>query len=260
MIDDFVKEIKKKKSLKGLDDSFVEKLVVSYLNSNKKVKEKLMGHPKPLKSKEFKSLLKEIRGKLHEVYGVFDLGVKDLKRFDGSADWHKRILKRHKSTYERVDDYEFIYDEIFRRVGKAGSVLDLGCGLNPLSYRFINRKLKFYCCDVSQKDVDFLNEYFKVSGISGKAFACDLTEIRSLPKSDICFVFKLLDSLESLKKGVTSELFGKLKCKYAVVSFSTQSIGGRKKIPERKWFVGFLKDYSYEVFETLNEKFYVVKL
>ena len=258
MFDEFVKEIKKKKNLRNLDDAFVRKIVEKYLNSNQKIKKKLFSHERPLKSREFKVMLKAVREKLHEVYGVFEVDKNDLTGFVDSDVWHRKMLEKHRSTRERVDDYEFVYDEIFSKVKNVKSVLDLGCGLNPLSYRFISEKLKFFCCDVC--DVDFLNEYFKKSGINGKAFVCDLTEFDDLPKADVCFMFKLLDGLESLEKGITKKLFKKLRCKYVVVSFSTKSIGGRKKIPERKWFLSFLKKYSYEKFETLNEVFYVIRM
>ena len=38
MFDEFVKEIKKKKNLRNLDDAFVRKIVEKYLNSNQKIK------------------------------------------------------------------------------------------------------------------------------------------------------------------------------------------------------------------------------
>jgi len=272
MIKEFVKTIKDKKSLKNLDDSFVEKLILDYLDKHLKLKKKLVEHPKVLKSKEFDVLLKEVRKKLHEVYGVFNLGVISLdglrKALEGEGDVaeeHKKLLMKHKSSMERIDDYEFIYEKIFSVTGKPKSVLDLACGLNPLSFVFMGlKKVDYYAYEVSSKDVKFLKEYFKLmkgKGLNGKGVAVDLLHAGKFPKTDVCFLFKTLDSLEALKKDYSYELFDKINSKFIVVSFATKSIGGRGKLGDRKWFLRFLekKKYRYEGFELGNEVFYVVR-
>ena len=101
MIKEFVKTIKDKKSLKNLDDGFVEELVLDYLDKHPKLKKKMVEHPKVLKSKEFDILLKEIRKKLHEVYGIFNLGNPNLDGLKGKGDIveeHKKLLMKHKSS------------------------------------------------------------------------------------------------------------------------------------------------------------------
>lgn len=272
MKENFVKEIKKKKTLRNLDDSFVEGIIDEYLKNNNKLHSKLLEHSKPLKSKEFKILLKDIRKKLHEVYGIFDLGKKDLSKFkkfnnidDEFIKLHKELLKKHKSSLERINDYEKIYSRIFKITGKPKSILDLGCGLNPLSFVFMNLdKVDYSAFELSSKDTSFLNEYFKIMkkfGLNGKAFSCNLINVKELPKADVVFMFKLIDTLEDLKKNVSYELIDQIKAKHLIVSFSTKSICGKNKLPERGWFLKLLrvKKLEYECFETDNELFYVIK-
>ena len=274
MIKEFVKVIKDKKSLSSLDDSFVEKLVQDFLDKNEKIKDKLVKHNKPLKSKEFDILLKDIRKKLHEVYGVFNLSdvkLDDLKRklkgeISGDViEEHRKLLVCHRSSKERIDDYSFIYDKIFSITGKPRSILDLACGLNPLSFPFMElKKVDYFAYDVSTKDCKFLKDYFslmKKFGLNGKAVAVDLLHVGKMPKVDVCFLFKVLDSLEALERNYSYELFKKIDAKFVVVSFSMKSIGGVSKLKKRNWFINFLEKekYSYESFETGNEVFYVVK-
>lgn len=273
MLNEFVREIKKKKTLRNLDDSFVRSLTEEYLGNNKKLYLKLLEHKKPLKSREFKILLKDIREKLHEIYGVFDLGKKDIEKFkkfkkidDEFIDLHVSLLKKHKSSFERVNDYEKIYSKIFEITGKPSSILDLGCGLNPLSFIFMKlKKVDYYASELSGKDASFLNDYFKIMkkfGLNGKAFSCDLIHAKELPKEDVVFMFKLIDTLESLKKNISYELIDKVKAKYLVVSFSLVSIGGRTKLPERGWFLKLLREkkLNYETFKVNEELFYVIRI
>lgn len=271
MIKEFVKVIKDKKSLRNLDDNFVERLIQDYLDKNKKIKDKLLQHNKSLKSKEFDILLKEIRRKLHEVYGIFNLASpsldslkKKLKVGSDLIEEHRKVLLKHRSSKERIDDYSFVYDRIFSITGKPKSILDLACGLNPLSFPFMKvKKVNYFAYELSTKDCKFLNEYFKLMkkfGLNGKAVAVDLLHVGKLPKVDICFLFKVLDSLEALKKDYSYELFKKIKAKFIVVSFATRSICSVKSLGKRNWFVRFLEEegYSYESFETVNEKFYII--
>ena len=244
------------------------------MDKNKKIKDKLVKHNKPLKSKEFDILLKDIRKKLHEVYGIFNLSdvkLDDLKRklkgeISGDViEEHRKLLVCHRSSKERIDDYSFIYDKIFSITGKPRSILDLACGLNPLSFPFMElKKVDYFAYDVSTKDCKFLKDYFslmKKFGLNGKAVAVDLLHVGKMPKVDVCFLFKVLDSLEALERNYSYELFKKIDAKFVVVSFSMKSIGGVSKLKKRNWFINFLEKekYSYESFETGNEVFYVVK-
>lgn len=273
MEENLVKEIKKKKTLRNLDDSFVKDVVDEYLRNNNKLHAKLVEHTKPLKSKEFRVLLKDVRKKLHEIYGIFDLGKKDLSKFkrfneidDEFIKLHKELLKKHKSSFERINDYEEIYSRIFKITGKPKSILDLGCGLNPLSFVFMNLdKVDYHAYELSGKDASFLNEYFKIMkkfGLNGKAVSCNLVDVKELPKADVAFMFKLIDTLEDLKKDVSYNLIDKVKAKHLIVSFSTKSICGKNKLPERGWFLKLLrvKKLKYGCFGTENELFYVIKL
>jgi 16S rRNA (guanine(1405)-N(7))-methyltransferase len=275
MIKNFVKAIKDKKSLRNLDNNFIEKLVQDYLKNNKKIRKRLFEHNKPLKSREFNVLLKDIRRKLHEIYGVFNLSSPSLvslrKKLKGkkineeAIKEHRKLLECHKSSKERIDDYGFIYNKIFSVTGTPKSVLDLACGLNPLSFPFMNlKKVDYFAYELSIKDCKFLNDYFSLMkrfGLNGKCTAIDLLHVGKLPKVDVCFLFKVLDSLEVLKKNYSYELFRKIKAKFIVVSFATKSICGINRLGRRNWFVKFLdkENYSYEIFETCNEKFYVIK-
>ncbi len=272
-----ISDVKKKKTLHSLDSSFVEQLILDYFNKNPNIKKKLEAHPKPKKSKDYKVMLKYLRKTLHDVYGIFNISKRDLLELEshlkkvGSLDSktleiHARILNSHKSTQERLNSYTPFYISLFRITGKPKVILDLACGLNPLSYPWMGIKnLTYYAYELSPDDASFIQSYFKIiakySGLRGKAFSSDLLKLPSLPKSDICFLFKALDSLESLKKGISLELIKIINAKFVVVSFPVYSISGKKRLKPRSWFFALLNNLklSYKEVELENEVFYIIK-
>jgi len=277
IIDDITKEIKKKKVLSSLSDDFVKRLLLEFFKEYPQIRTNLEAHPKFLKSKDYKFLLKDIRKNLHDIYGVFILDKKDLsslkehmkevKKIDNEAlELHREILLTHKSSAERLNDYSFIYEKIFSITGKPKNILDLACGLNPLSFPWMNlKKVYYYASELTFEDSKFIQDYFDLmkgyTDLEGKAFAMDLLNLKKLPEVDICFLLKTLDSLEDLERNYSETLLKKIPAKFIVVSFPTMSIGGKNTIKQRGWFFRMMRNlnYSAETFEIENELFYIIK-
>jgi len=276
MIDSFIAEIKKKKNLNSLPDDFVKALIEEFFVKYPKMRSILESHPKPLKSKDFKFMLKEVRKRLHELYGVFIIGRKDLKHLkehlkkvsdldEEALELHMNILKSHKSSSERIDFYSDIYEKIFSVTGKPKTILDLACGLNPLSFPWMSlKKVKYFAYELTKEDSNFIQAYFNMMrpfGLEGESFSLDLMKVEQLPKADVCFLFKTLDTLEDLERNYSEKLLANIPAKFIVVSFPTMSIGGRNPIRQRGWFFRMMRNLglSAETFEIENEIFYVVK-
>lgn len=264
-----VKDIKNKKELSSLEDSFVKGIVEQYIRLNPlKIKEGLT-EKQVAKSKAYKDAIKGVRKVLRGVYGAFKeknfdkrwrlLGeVKGLDDING----HSKILALHKSTKERLPFYEEIYSEIFKATGKPKVILDLGCGLNPFSLPFMKLKDVFYfASELTKEDSDFIQAYFDRIKIKGKAFPLDLTKIGLLPEADVCFLFKMLDTLETLKGNVSRDIIEKVNAKFVVVSFPTMTLGAKAKISPKRlvWFERVISKFEYSSFEVENEKFYIIR-
>ncbi|MBI2667578.1 hypothetical protein HYX17_02295 [Candidatus Woesearchaeota archaeon] len=264
--------IKNKKEFSEIEDEFIAELLYNKINDKDLIK--IAEHSKPEKSKEFKKSLKLIRKILHEVHGVFNIGknrVKLLKELENEIEKsdiinekikniHLELLKTHKSTIERINNYEMIYNKIFS-ILTPESILDLSSGLNPISFPWMNLdKVDYIATELNDNDVKFLNKYFSLMRkfrLNGKAINMNLLKIKKLPKTDICFIFKTLDSLETLKRGATKDILSKIKSKIIVISFPTKTLSG-KNLSKRRlaWFNRLISDYS--TFEIENEIFYIV--
>jgi hypothetical protein len=269
---ELVNEIKRKKELRGISDDFVYNLLTKELEKRRYLKEIIENarNIKELKRNElFLQFFKEIRKMLHEIYGVF--APKDVKRaykiLESELPLEQRIielLKLSRPTKERLNFYPEIYDNLFESVPK--NVLDLACGLNPISIYFSKLKPKeYYFLDVSPEILYINSEILSELGIEPIEFENDLFDP---PKAifdeyEYIFLWKTVPVLEKLEEGYAKELISKLNFEYLVLSFSRKSLSGRRSLGRawRPWVYKLCRELGYSVkkeFETKNEMFFVV--
>lgn len=282
MLDEIILAIKKKRELSTLNNEFIKQKIEKVFEQNKKLREKVQeakSFRELSRSKEFSELKKLVRAELHTVYGVFDLDEKRerrellarLRENPGSADVILRLLLLHQSSKERAQRYLEVYRRIFAVTSAPNTILDLGCGANPYSYTFLRCLPRYIAADLPSEALDDIAEFFRIEGITGKTTGIDLIKecekLGLLLKEnnvDVVFLFKVLDSLESVKRNISVKVIDALAgARCIVVSFPTVSLGGRKTIGEerRAWFEKLLarKTLSYEKFTVGDEVFYVIK-
>jgi len=278
------KKILEKKELKGIAADFLDKFLEEYKLKNPKKFRTLEEKNYNEKSKEFDEIKKEIRKKMRSVHGVFAKNqisqekkkkyISDLKnaKKEEKQNIINKILQSHQSTFERINNYIPLYEMILKNYGsknKINKITDLGCGYNPFAYSYLGCTPKYLAVDINKEDAEFIQEYFDLEKIDGKSIVLDLTEKDNLKivedesrDSDICFMFKLLDSLESKRKGSSQDLFDNTNFKLIVVSFPLKTISGKSEIKgKRKWFdkIKGNKKYKVEEFTLENEIYYLLK-
>jgi len=268
-------DIRKKKDLSGIDESIVKRELKTYFEKSKKSLSTLVQYQieKQLKkSAEYEKVLKAIRAKLYESYGMFQApkNIEDIKQHfmrklharQLSEDDYKLILSSHLSTKERFQSYPQIYEQIFKII-KPKTILDLGCGLNPLSYHYMNRKVQYIASDIDRKNLAFIEQFFNLSGIDGKTQILDIENEQDIQKLafipvDVCFLFKLLE----IDKRTAEKIVSAVDAQVIVASFSTINLSGEPMArPEREWFEKMLHrlGYKFSTFKTENEIFYVIR-
>ncbi len=265
IINELLTEVKKNRKYSTISDEIILNEVKSYLKSNPNI------------SKPDKVFIKEIRAKLHRLYSSYLRGKKnkriklldEFKKDPSNINIINKILLTSVSAKERLSDYENLYKEIFKLTGKPKIIIDLGCGLNPLSYTFMNlEKAEYYAYDIDSEDIGFLNNYFEIAqqlGLSGKAQILNVQNIKDilkLPHSDIIFLFKLLDLIDKKNKNLENIILLLIKkAKFIIASFATRTISGKKmNLPRRKGFELMLNklNLKYQIININNEIFYVI--
>ncbi len=297
---ELIEDIKDKKELRTLDEDFVKNKLVDFFKDRhyEQAKEKFLKklelsktYKQFTKSKEYKFLIKELRAELRRVYGVFILEgyekrkklleqLKDAETVEDKRVIHDKLFLIHKSTKERMDHYEELYQTIFDTIAdfeknrkvlleKKYVFMDLACGMNPISsFLFEDKIKKYYASDISTEDCEFLKDYFDTTKIDAIIFPADLVEKKIFYKLekipvDICFIFKTLDGLERIQRNVSEDLLKSINTKYFAVTFPTLSIGGVREIKEhrRQWFERLLDklEWKYEKFTLNSELLYVIQ-
>jgi len=258
-------EIKKNKKYSSISDEIIIEEINNHLKRNKI-------------EKITKQDIKEIRNKLHRLYSSYLRGKKskrnklleELKENPSNLNILNQILLTSVSAKERLDDYKSLYEKIFLITGKPKIIVDIGCGLNPISFLYMNlEKIDYYCYDIDNEDMNFLNEFFKIMnpyGLNGKAAilnAKDVDKIKQIPNGDIIFLWKLIDLINTKDAKPGEELIKVLmqKTKFIVASFATKTIGGKPmNLPRRKGFELMLErnNFRFETIKTRNEIYYII--
>ncbi len=300
-LDLIIAEIKKKKSIAAVKDEFILKEINKILAQNKRFREKIdsASLDKVSKSKEFKAIVKEVRAVLHRSHGQYQTenigdreklllmlngllvdfkirwqkGDKTILFEEKVVEAHKKILSTNISAKERLAIYPTIYQEIFEITGDPKSIIDIGSGINPVSFPFMMLdSVRYTALELSQKDCDFLVQYFMLMerfGIVGNALPTDILEIKKNPElllnysADIAFIFKVIEPIELSKSHKIGELIiESLNCKWVVVSFATKTISGNPmNVPRRRWFEVMLErlGHDFKIIKKDNEIFYVIR-
>lgn len=270
MIAFLIEEIKKKPQLHHIPDSFVRKYIDSYFLTRGDMRKSLESQPLYSNNRVVKSIVKEVRKEIGEVYGSYQTAHHKKKNKYLQQNSVDELLKCHKSTRERFDYYQQIYTTIISWYNPLG-IADIACGFNPISYPILEHISKnkhyYFVCDLNPEDMDTIEQFFINNYLNGVAYAQDVTQKEFLQNlefqhCDLVLLLKALDSFEKDKKNSSKQLLQELPQKKIVVSFSTQSLVAKKdvSVKKRNWFVRFIEEqeWSYELFEIENELFFLI--
>ena len=246
-----IEKIKDKPPLDRLDNGFVLHFINEFFKRSNTLKIKCENET--LKEREIKKIVKEVRNELNKIYGQF---------------WKVKKVKLnlnydiHQSTFERKEFYHSLYEKLFSITGKPKTVLDIGAGLNPLSYGLIGNDVFYYVNELTKEDCNLIEEYLKKNKFKFEILQGDVLEIKEFPEVDVCFLFKILDSLDLRDHKTSENLINKIKANYLIVSFASVTTKNRgMNYPRRGWFEQMLKrlGYKFNKLEFVNEIFYVIK-
>lgn len=197
----------------------------------------LAGHGNP------KTALKGTKSRLHQVYGAFEreidyeAGFRRLEVAFGArsgpdiAAACREVLRLHQSTVERLPILDEFYAGIWEVTGVPRSLLDLACGLNPLTlpWMHLTPGAQYFAFDIDEPRIAFLNRFFRLAGFPPLASWQDIVCRPPQVEADVALLLKTSPTLERQEKGSTLCLLQALKTPFAVVSFSVKSLGGRAK-------------------------------
>lgn len=226
LISDLTEKIAQSKKYKGLYRPTIERVV----------KESLERYG----SKEVEVKARNI---LHQAWGAYwetrpnfrkllDRFQEEIKNGKDIKEAVLSILSLQSSTKERLPVLGDFYQKIFDVTGLPNSINELACGLNPLTYFWmdLSKTITYKAYDIDVDEVTFLNNIIKFLGSENQiaVFPGDIL-VDDFDYADIVLMLKLLPCLEHQKRNSGLKVLKHQNCKFLVVSYPIKSIKGIEK-------------------------------
>lgn len=192
--------------------------------------------------KSTKEAIKGTKNRLHQIAGAYFSSQPNYQK------WHSQlrsaagnqgklkaacrsIMGNHVSTKERLSILDEFYKTIFKDLPRIYTILDLACGLNPLAIPWLPKKsdVRYHAVDIYTDLAEFYDEIWGLLGVDGNAYSEDITTGVPQIYADLAILVKAVPCLEQLEKNVGINILQQVKADYVLVSFPSQSIGGKSK-------------------------------
>lgn len=230
-----------------------------------------------LSKRSEKEAFKEVKGRLHQLLLSFEAKPSEYLKLANDLEVaaalgrdqlmkaaHKGLML-HASTRERIIIMDDFYSKVFE--GKAySSVVDLACGLNPLSLPWMGlpENVSYLAADASDGPGAAVRSFFKSWGADGSFLHCDLSQGVPEGRFDVALLMKALPTLDRIKEGLGIECVEAVDAPVVVVSFPTKSLGGKRKGMGRNYEEGFSSaaeraGWSYSKLEFPGELAFIVR-
>lgn len=194
------------------------------------------------KRPSLKTAVKATKNKLHQVGGAYRDGRPDyekglalLRAAVGDAAAFRaacrEMMQWHASTRERLPILDLFYEQTLAGLPPVRTVLDVACGLNPLSRPWMpfGEDVVYTAYDIYADAMAFVAQFMALAGINGRAAVRDVLHDPPTEPVDLAFVLKTLPCLEQLDKNAADTLLDALNARYLLISYPTASLGGRGK-------------------------------
>jgi len=229
------------------------------------------------KRRSFRAALKATQSRLHQIYGAYESAPSYEWAYEVLAEAYAqgsqeairqasaRVMELHASTRERIPILHQLYPAVWSRIGTPGSVLDLACGLNPVALPWMGlaEGTAYEAVDIDTERASFLNRYFDLTLVQGRATLVDLVEEAPDTRADVALLMKTSACLERQRKGSTVRLLDAVRARWAVVTFPAHSLGYKEKgMPQHyaQWMREMAAGRSWDVsrIDMAGELVYVV--
>jgi len=167
-------------------------------------------------------------------------GSADLRRIEGLR---AGLLEAHKSTRERMPHYAEFYEHFFELLGVPSRLLDLACGMHPLSYPFAGQGAGtelYVAFDKDERASQAVRAYARVVGqhrlVGVRGTFADVGWMDSLPapgRWDVALMLKVVPVLNRLDRRAAARL-AEVPARRILLTGSIQAMTRRQSIEARE--------------------------
>ncbi|MCP4415400.1 MAG: 16S rRNA methyltransferase [Chloroflexi bacterium] len=216
------------------------------------------------KRPSLKAAIKATKNKLHQVGGAYrrsrfdyEKGVELLRETAVSPQAFRAtcqtLMRSHASTRERIPILDDFYQAILADLPPIRTVLDVACGLNPLTWPWMPfaMETEYIAVDIYADMLNFIAEFFAIAGVNGRIQQRDVIGNPPTEPADLILLLKTLPCLEQVDKSAAANLIDSLNGRYLLISYPAQSLGGRSK--------GMVDNYTQQFEQLANGRSWQVQ-
>jgi 16S rRNA (guanine(1405)-N(7))-methyltransferase len=229
------------------------------------------------KGRSTKEALKALKNRLHQVvlsyesdatkFGELSIAIGEAAMVGPVALRNAALasMRAHSSTNERLAIMEELYKRLMARIPTA-RIIDLACGLNPLSIPWmpLQEGFEYTAVDASAGCGQVVESFFRAAGITGSFLQMDLASSIPAGSFDTALLMKAVPCFDQIEEGLGMKIAAAIDAKYLIISYPTRSLGGKSKGME-----GFYKErfkasmailgWSFEEIVMPGELAYIVR-
>ncbi len=141
------------------------------------------------------------------------------------------MMRLHASTAERLPILPGFYQTTLASISPVNSVLDLACGLNPLSIPWmpLAEDFTYLAGDVVLPLISFFSQLFTLQSIRGSALMLDISSTIPTQPVQLALLMKTLPLMEQIERGLARKVLNTLNAEHILVTYPLRSLGGRSK-------------------------------
>lgn len=145
--------------------------------------------------------------------------------------WCRETMRLHASTAERLPVLERAWAELgaLADFASARSVVDVGCGLNPLARPWMGlpSDARYDAIDIDGGSLDVVADFFAAAKLAGNAARRNAVLAPPTERVDVAILLKTLNNLDQQAAGAGEAALLALPFDRAIVSFPLRTLGGR---------------------------------
>lgn len=205
------------------------------------------------KSRNLADAEKRTKRRLHQIFGAYtgqpDYAARLRSLADALAsgddaavrDVCRAAMAGHVSTRERLPILDQFYGAVFAHTGVPSVICDIACGLNPLAAPWMGLPdgARYIGCDIDEQLVGFVAGALDLFGIGARISVRDIVIAAPNETCDVAMLLKSVPCLDQQDRATAARVLSAVRARWYVVSFPSQSIGGRAKGMERTYRARF---------------------
>ncbi len=186
------------------------------------------------------------RARLHQTVGAYrgpdrmlETAIAAIERAASTGDASavsaacRAAMRWHTSTRERLPTIDAVLAWVFPEGEPIGSIVDVGCGLNPLALGLLPRRdgLRYRAIEVDRVIGQAVARVLAALGVDGTTSGEDVTapDWSVGPEVDVLLLMKVLPNLEQVEAGAGARVLRASRARRTIATFPGRSLGGGAK-------------------------------